>query len=101
MPWFNTRLGPEKKKSIHLIYVLYIVYVIYIVYILYAYYISYILHIYFVKSEWYISRTSFTTYILETTSPMFLRMTSSGYKVRGCPVSIPGWILKKEKKNTS
>ena len=40
MPWFNTRLGPE-KKSIHLIYVLYI----YILYILYAYYISYILHI--------------------------------------------------------
>ena len=46
MPWFNTRLGPEKEKSIHLIYVLYILYVIYIVYILYAYYISYILHIY-------------------------------------------------------
>ena len=39
MPWFNTRLGPEKEKSIHLIYVLYILYVIYIVYILYAYYI--------------------------------------------------------------
>ena len=47
MPWFNTRLGPEKrKKNIHLIYVLYILYVIYIVYILYAYYKSYILHIY-------------------------------------------------------
>ena len=46
MPWFNTRLGPEKEKSIHLIYVLYILYVIYIVYILYAYYISYILLIY-------------------------------------------------------
>ena len=44
---FNTRLGPEKrKKSLHLICVLYILYVIYIVYILYAYYISYILHIY-------------------------------------------------------
>ena len=48
MPWFNTRLGPEKrKKSIHLLYVLYILYVIYIVYILYACYIYiYILHIY-------------------------------------------------------
>ena len=49
MPWFNTKLGPEKRKkekSIHLIYVLYILYVIYIVYILYAYYISNILHIY-------------------------------------------------------
>ena len=45
MPWFNTKLGSE-KKSIHLIYVLYILYVIYIVYILYAYYISYILHKY-------------------------------------------------------
>ena len=62
------------KKSTHLIYVLYILYVIcivyvlnviYIVYILYAYYISYILHIYVVKSEWYINRTSFTTYIVE------------------------------------
>ena len=47
MPWFNTRLGPEKrKKGIHLIYVLYILYVIYIVYILYCHYISFILHIY-------------------------------------------------------
>ena len=26
------------------------------------------------------------------------RMTSSGYKVRGCPSSIPGWVLKKAKK---
>ena len=32
---------------------------------------------------------------------MVLRMTSSGYKVRGCPGSIPGWVLKKEKKDTS
>ena len=40
MPWFNTRLGPEKRQtSIHLIYVLYILYVKYIVYILYACYI--------------------------------------------------------------
>ena len=29
--------------------------------------------------------------------PIVLRMTSSGYKVRGCPSSIPGWVLKKEK----
>ena len=69
MTSLNTRLGPEKgKKSIPLIYVLYILYVICIVYILYAYYISYILHIYVrVKSEWYINRTSFTTYIGEPT----------------------------------
>ena len=40
IPMFNTRLGPEKRKtSIHLIYVLCILYVIYIVYILYACYI--------------------------------------------------------------
>ena len=29
---------------------------------------------------------------------MVLRMTSSGYKVQGCPGSIPGWVFKKEKK---
>ena len=29
---------------------------------------------------------------------MVLRMRSSGYKVRGCPDSIAGWVLKKEKK---
>ena len=28
---------------------------------------------------------------------MVLRITSSGYKVRECPGSIPGWVLKKEK----
>ena len=32
---------------------------------------------------------------------MVLRMTSSGYKVLGCSGSIPGWVLKKEKKHTS
>ena len=32
---------------------------------------------------------------------MLLRMTSSGYKVRGCPGSKRGWVLKKEKKDTS
>ena len=52
-----------KKKSLHLIYVLYFLHYIYIVYILYAYYIFYILHIYLVKSEGYINRTSFTPYI--------------------------------------
>ena len=46
MSWFNTRLGPEKRKNQQFIYVLSILYVKYIVYILYAYYISYILHIY-------------------------------------------------------
>ena len=28
---------------------------------------------------------------------MVLRITSSGYKVRGCPGSIPGWVLKRKK----
>ena len=28
---------------------------------------------------------------------MVLRMSSSGHKVRGCPGSIPCWVLKKEK----
>ena len=28
---------------------------------------------------------------------MVVRITSSGYKVRGCPGSIPGWVLKEEK----
>ena len=46
MPWFNTRLGPEKRKKAYILYMYYISYIIYIVYILYAYYISYILHIY-------------------------------------------------------
>ena len=32
---------------------------------------------------------------------MVLRMTSSGYKVRGCPGSIRGWVLKKEKTRSS
>ena len=63
-PWLNTWLGPE-KKSIHLIYVLYILYVIYMVYIkLYILYIAYICR---VKSEWYINRTSLTTYIVVPT----------------------------------
>ena len=60
--WFNTRLGAEKiKNNIPLIYAFYILYVIYIVYILYIVYICR------VKSEWYINRTSFTTYIVEAT----------------------------------
>ena len=69
MPLFNTRLGPEKRKtSIHLIYVLYILYVIYIVYILYGYYTYiYIAYIFRIKSVWYINRTSFTRYIVEPT----------------------------------
>ena len=32
---------------------------------------------------------------------MVLRMTLSGNKVRGCPSSKPGWVRKKEKKQTT
>ena len=28
---------------------------------------------------------------------MVLGMTSSGYQVQGCPGSLPGWVLKREK----
>ena len=47
MPWFNTSLGPEKrKKNTFYICIIFLICNIYIVYILYAYYITYILHIY-------------------------------------------------------
>ena len=45
----------------------------------------------------YINWTSFTTYIGSNTLPLVLRMTSSGFKVRGCTGSISGWVLKKKK----
>ena len=68
MPWFNTRLGPEKRKKrqshICIIYLICNIYCIYLICILYILYISYICR---VKSEWYINRTSFTTYIVEPT----------------------------------
>ena len=66
MPWLNTRLGHEKRKNIHLIYVLYIllcnIYCIYLICLLYILYIAYVCRI---KSEWYIKRTSFTTYMVK------------------------------------
>ena len=101
MPWFNSRLGPEKRKK-HTSYKCIIclicnIYCIYLICILYILYIAYICR---VKSEWYINRTSFTTFIGEPSLPMVLRMTSSGYKVRGCPGSKPGCVWKKEKKKT-
>ena len=71
----------KKKTSKQLIYVLYILYLLYIVYILYAYYKSYILHIYVESKVSGIKYDFFTTYIVEPTLPMVLRMTSSGYKV--------------------
>ena len=68
MPWFNTRLGPEKRKKhtsyICIIYHICNIYCIYLICILYILYIAYICRI---KSEWYINRTSFTRYIFEPT----------------------------------
>ena len=64
MPWFNTKLGFQKKYTsyICIIYLICNIYCIYLICILYIYiYIAYICR---VKSEWYIKRTSFTTYIV-------------------------------------
>ena len=65
MPWFNTRLGHLKKeKRAYILYMYYIYCIKYILYIsiciLYILYIAYICRI---KSEWYMNRNSFTTYI--------------------------------------
>ena len=86
-----------EKKHTSYICIIYLICNIYCTYLLCLYYILYISHICRVKREWYINRTSFTTYIVEPTCSNVLRMTRSGYKVRGCPGSIPGWVLKKEK----
>ena len=74
MPYFNTRLGPEKRKKekkqatyICIIYLICNIYCIYLICILYILYIAYMCR---VKSEWYINRTSFTRYIGEPTCPM-------------------------------
>ena len=64
IPWFNTRLGTEKRKKptsyICIIYLICNIYCIYLIWILYILYIAYICR---VKSEWYTNRTSFITYI--------------------------------------
>ena len=62
MTWFNAKLGSEKKdtSSICIIYLICNRYFIYLICILYILYIAYMCR---VKSEWYINRTSFTTYI--------------------------------------
>ena len=59
MPWFNTRLGPEKRKKRHtsyicIIYLICNIYCIYLILLLYIFYIAYICRF---KSEWYIIRT--------------------------------------------
>ena len=68
LPWFETRLGPEKRKKhtyyICIIYLICNIYCIYLICILYILYIAYICR---VKSEWYINRTTFFTYIVEPT----------------------------------
>ena len=69
-------LKKEKKPTTYicLIYLICNIYCIYLICILYILYIAYICTI---KSEWYINRTSFTTYIVEPMLPMMLRITSS------------------------
>ena len=68
MPWLNTRLGPEKiKKHTSFKCIIYLICNIYCTYIICILYILYIAYICRVKSEWYINRTSFTTYIVEPT----------------------------------
>ena len=56
MPWFNTRLGPEKRKK-HIIYIciIYLICNIYCIYLICLLYILYIAYICRVKSEWYIN----------------------------------------------
>ena len=64
MPWFNTRLGLIKeKKNTSYICIMYLICNIYCIYLICILYILYIAYICSVKSEWYINRTSFTTYI--------------------------------------
>ena len=64
MSWFNTRLGLKKeKKHTSYICITYLIYNIYCIYLICILYILYIAYICSVKSEWYINRTSFTTYI--------------------------------------
>ena len=63
MPWFNTRLGLKKKKHTSYICIIYLLCNIYCIYLICILYILYIAYICRVNSEWYIKRTSFTTYI--------------------------------------
>ena len=69
MPLFNTRLGPEKrnKGKKHTSYkcIIYLIRNIYCIYLICILYILYIAYIGRVKCEWYINRSSFTTYIVE------------------------------------
>ena len=61
-------LNNEKKKEAYILYIYYITYMLYILYISYMHIIyTYIAYIYTVKSEWYINRISFTTYIVKPT----------------------------------
>ena len=60
----------KEKNNLYMYYISFCnIYCIYLICILYILYIAYICR---VKSEWYINRTSFTTYIVEPTLPMVL-----------------------------
>ena len=54
MPWFNTRLGPEKGKNTSYICIIYLICNIYCIYLICILYILYIAYICRVKSEWHI-----------------------------------------------
>ena len=57
----------EEKKHTSYIYIIYLICNIYCIYLICILYILYIAYICRVKSEWYINRTLFTTYIVEPT----------------------------------
>ena len=68
IPSFNNWLCFEKrKKHTSYICIIYLICNMYCIYLICILYILYIVYIYRVKSEWYINRTSFTTYIVEPT----------------------------------
>ena len=56
-----------KRKQTTYIGIIYLICNIYCIYLIFILYILYIAYIYRVKSEWYINRNSFTTYIVEPT----------------------------------
>ena len=85
-------LKKEKKKTTYIC-------IIYLICNIYCIYLICILYIYVESKVSGINRTSFTTYIVESTCSMVLRITSSGNKVRRCPRSIPGRVLKIGKKH--
>ena len=61
------RVQKKGKKHTSYICIIYLICNIYCIYLICIFFILYIPYICRVKSEWYINRTSFTTYIVEPT----------------------------------